>query len=154
MLIILESQHDWVYALHRRIVPRHNYITETMLKLCWGIPTANGFEGYRLISMHSTKYNGSKLTCNSTRSIHGGRLFDKDEAVQACVDVLLQKLATREYAEPTEFYSRETLLGCAGVVLLSHELQYEWDIKPVLDERLWKRYADSINRTAANAVVR
>lgn len=154
MLIMLGSQHDWVYAMQRRIVPGHNYITETMLKLCWGSPTATGFEGYRLISMHSAKYNGSKLTCNSTRSIHGGRLFDMDEAVQACVDVLLQKLATYEYAQPTEFYSRATLLGCAGVVLLSHELQYEWDIKPVLDERLWKRYADSINRTAANAVVR
>jgi len=154
MLITLTSNSDWVYALQRRIVPGYNHITETMLKICWGRPTATGFEGYRLASMHSVKYDGSLLTCNTARSAFGGCLFTRDKAIQVCIDILLEKLSRYEYASPTEFYSRQTLVGCAGVVLLSHERRYEWDIKPVLDERLWQRYVDSVNRTAADAVVR
>lgn len=154
MLITLESHHDWVYALHRRLVPGHNYIAETTLKICWGSPTATGFEGYRLLSMYSVRYDGAKLTCSSAASWFGGRVFDRDEAVQVCTDILLKKLAMHEYAGPAEFYSRASLVGCAGVPLMSHERQCLWDAKPVLDERLWKRYVDSINRTAANTVVR
>lgn len=154
MLITLTSNSDWVYALQRKVVPGHNYIAETMLKICWGNPTVNGFDGYRLLSMHCVKYDGSLLTCNSARSAFGGQLFSMGEAVQVCIEILLERLSRYDYARPNEFYSRASLVGCAGVVLLSHELQYEWDIKPVLDERLWQRYVDSINRTAADAVVR
>lgn len=154
MLITLDQHRDWIYSLRRKLVSGHNYIAETLLKICWGRPTANGFEGYRLTSMYSVKYDGSRLTCNSTRSMFGGCVFDHDEAVQVCTEILLEKLSRCEYARPTEFYSRESLVGCAGVVLMSHELQYAWEIKPVLDERLWQRYVDSVNRTAANAVVR
>lgn len=154
MLISLEQQHDWVYSLRRKPVRGNNYIAETLLKLCWGRPTTTGFDGYRLTSMHSVKYDGSLLTCNSTRSAFGGCVFNHDEAIQVCIEVLLEKLSRYEYARPTEFYSRESLVGCAGAVLLSHELQYAWEIKPVSDERLWRRYVDSINRAAADAVVR
>lgn len=154
MLITLDQHHDWIYSLRRKRVPGGNYIAETMLKICWGSPTANGFEGYRLASMHSVKYDGSLLTCNSARSAFGGCLFNHDEAVRVCIEILLEKLSRYEYARPSEFYSRASLVGCAGVVFLSHERTYEWDIKPVLDERLWQRYVDSVNRTAANSVVR
>lgn len=152
MLITLETHHDWVYALQRRIVPGHNYISETMLKLCWGKPGGGefGFDGYRLMSMYSVRYDGTLLTS----SAHRGCSFDIGKcAIDACVDHLLKKLDGGEYAAPDEFYSRSSFVGCAGIPLLTHELLDVWDIQPVLDERLWKRYVDSINRAAADAVV-
>lgn len=149
MLIALESQRDWVYVLHRKLLPGYNCIAETVLTVCFGRPDPyERFTGYRLMGMYSVKYDGTLLSNNNA----AGRCFNVAEAVEYCVEQLLHKLNV-EYPS-NFFYSRFRLYGCAGVVFKTHERQYEWDIKPVLDERLRKRYADSINRTAASAVVR
>lgn len=149
MLIMLDSQQDWVYVLQRKLVPGYNYIAETVLMVCFGRPDpAERFTGYRLMGMYSVKYNGMLLSNNGV----GGCCFDIAEAVEYCVENILHRLNV-EYP-PNFFYSRSRLYGCAGVVFKSHELEYEWTIKPVLDERLWQRYVDSVNRTAADTVVR
>ncbi len=149
MLITLESQTDWVYVLQRKLLPGHNCIAETVLTVCFGRPDPyECFTGYRLMSMYSVKYGGTLLANNNA----AGRCFNVAEAVEYCCQTLLYRLNV-EYP-PNFFYSRDRLYGCAGVVFQTHERQYEWDIKPVLDERLWQRYVDSINRTAADAVVR
>lgn len=149
MLITLESQRDWVYVLRRKLSPGYNCIAETVLTVCFGRPDpAEQFTGYRLMGMYSVKYDGTLLSNNNA----DGCCFNAAEAVAYCVQALLHRLDI-EYP-PSFFYSRERLYGCAGVVFKTHERQYEWDIKPVLDEGLWQRYVDSVNRTAANAVVR
>lgn len=157
MQIILEGNRDWVYLLKRQREPGINYIAETMVKVGFGMPTsgilASGtlFDGYRLLSLYSTSYAGEWLYANSDYC-EGNRKLHIDEVDTHVVELLLNKLRTRNPAG--EFYNRQTLFGCTGMILTTYEDSHEWTIKPVLDERLWQRYVDSVNRAAADAVVR
>lgn len=152
MLIALETPRDWVYILQRKRVRGINYIGETMVKVGFGKPAAGTvFAGYRIYSLHSVSYTGEWLY-SSRDYTEGNSKLRIEDAESHVVEHLLHKLDTVNPAR--EFYNRARLFGCTGTIISSHERQYEWTIKPVLDERLWQRYADSINRTAANTVVR
>lgn len=155
MLIALESQRDWVYVLTRKRVRGINYIAETVVKVGFGKPSAGPvcpvFDGYRIFSLHSVSYTGEWVYSVRDYS-EGNSKIRIEDAESHAVEQLLHKL---DIANPAgQFYSRSSLFGCTGMIIMSHERQYEWTIKPVLDERLWQRYVDSVNRTAADAVVR
>jgi len=155
MLIGLNSPRDWVYMLQRNRVHGINYIAETMVKFGFGKPVAGPscpvFDGYRIFSLHSVSYTGEWLYSNRDYTEGNSKLRIEDAEAYA-VDWLLNKLDTANAAG--EFYNRAGMFGCTGMIIMTHEQHYEWTIKPVLDERLWKRYVDSVNRTAANVVVR
>lgn len=153
MLISLNAPRDWVYTLQRKRVSGHNYIADTMLMVGFGKPEAKnlGFNGYRIFGLHSVSYTGEWLYASRDYT-EGNSKIHIDEAEAYAVTQLVHKLDTANPAG--EFYSRASWFGCTGAIIMRPEWQYEWTIKPVLDERLWQRYVDSVNRTAADAVVR
>lgn len=141
MRIVVSTPRNWLYvSTLRPACDRYNHCGACMLEVLYGTPTsAATFRGIAISLAYADNYAGTQLRW---RGYDKGAVGCVETIVQAAIeDMLLYNEQLTSVSGYTSMFDRWEWSD-GDCQPSTRPIPWSWELRPVLDERLWDAYAN------------